>query len=165
MQGGENVAKKKINKKTDVKSRPTASHAMLYIVLGIYVAVSLMCLAFMCVCTITGNYENVGQILVPCVSLVGACSCTVVGFYTNKAAKENEIKLSNDKYRMRLEIAKEIFNEYGTSLDDKSVDLLRKLMSDKDVSETLPTVTETNTTWQQSVPQVEIPIDNYEGAG
>lgn len=160
------MAKKKTNKKQDDNKKViSASHWMLYIILGIYVAVSLMCLVFMAVCTYTGNYENVGQILVPCVSLIGACSCTVVGFYTSKAAKENEIKLSNDKYRMRLEIAKEIFKEYGNTLDDKSVDLLRKLMSDKDVNETLPTVAETNTTWQQNIPQTDITIDNYEGAG
>ena len=158
------MAKRKTNKKQDDNKKViSASHWMLYIILGIYVAVSLMCLVFMAVCTYTGNYENVGQILVPCVSLIGACSCTVVGFYTSKAAKENEIKLSNDKYRMRLEIAKEIFNEYGTSLDDKSVDLLRKLMSDKDVSEAMSTEIN-NSTWQQNIPQVE-PIDNYEGAG
>lgn len=64
----------------------------------------------------------------------GVCGTATIWAYVNKATKENEIKLSNDKYRMRLEIAKEIFAEYGTSLDDKSVDLLRKLMSDKDIS-------------------------------
>ncbi len=141
------MAKKKSAKKPDEpkKSTITASHLMLYIVLGIYIVVSLMCVIFMGVCIASDRYEGVAQTLViPTVSLVGTCSCTVVGFYTSKASKENEIKLSNDKYRMRLEIAKEIFAEYGTSLDDKSVDLLRKLMSDEGINEIAPTMTNTN---------------------
>ena len=141
------MAKKKSAKKPDEqkKSTITASHLMLYIVLGIYIVVSLMCVIFMGVCIVSDRYEGVAQTLViPTVSLVGTCSCTVVGFYTSKASKENEIKLSNDKYRMRLEIAKEIFAEYGTSLDDKSVDLLRKLMSDEGINEIAPTTTNTN---------------------
>ena len=141
------MAKKKSAKKPDEqkKSVITASHLMLYIVLGIYIVVSLMCVIFMGVCIVSDRYEGVAQTLViPTVSLVGTCSCTVVGFYTSKASKENEIKLSNDKYRMRLEIAKEIFAEYGTSLDDKSVDLLRKLMSDEGINEIVPAMTNTN---------------------
>ena len=164
------MAKKKINKKPDEqkKSAITASHLMLYIILGIYIIVSLMCIIFMGVCIVSDKYEGVAQTLViPTVSLVGTCSCTVVGFYTSKASKENEIKLSNDKYRMRLELAKEIFKEYGNSLDDKSVDLLQKLMSDKDVSELTPTVNVSD--WQSKIPQVEITplgsIGNEEGVG
>ena len=156
------------------KGKITASHIMLYIILGIYVAVSLMCLIFMSVCTFTGNYENVSQVLIPCVSLIGACSCTVVGFYTNKASKENEIKLSNEKYRMRLEIAKDIFKEYGSTLDDKCIELLRKLMSDTDIREMLPVERqpqqqydlgyENSSTWQNNI-NTSDNIINYDSEG
>lgn len=167
MQGGEDVAKKKIVKKNNesqYKTR-TASHLMLYIILGVYITVAIAGITFIGTCIASENYESGAQALIGLFSFSGVCGSSVAIAYTTKSTKENEIKLSNDKYRMRLEIAKEIFREYGNTLDDRSVDLLRKLMSDKDVSETLPTVTETNTAWQQSVPQVEIPIDNYEGAG
>ena len=150
----------------------TASHIMLYIILGVYIAVSLTCMAFIISCMIMGNEGSAQTLVIPTVSLVGTCSCTVVGFYTNKASKENEIKLSNDKYRMRLEIAKDIFKEYGNTLDDKSIDLLRKLMSDKDINEIPPIADQTtNPVWQDNVVQGDfdpaniIRNDSEEGLG
>lgn len=162
---GKKIILEEIEESKHEKKSFTASHIMLYIILGIYIIVSLMCIFFMGACIVSDRYESTA--LIPTVSLVGTCSCTVVGFYTSKAAKENEIKLSNDKYRMRLEIAKEIFKEYGNSLDDRSVDLLRKLMSDKDISELAPTVNPSD--WQSKMPQAEITplgnIGNDEGVG
>lgn len=147
----------------------TASHIMLYIILSVYIVVVLAGIIFVGVCVADGNYESGAQGLITVGSIIGACSCTAVGFYSTKATKENEIKLSNDKYRMRLEIAKDIFKEYGNTLDDKSIDLLRKLMSDKDVSE-IPYIQEHGRTdWQSNMPQVEIAplnnIGNDEGVG
>ena len=122
----------------ETKKSFTASHIMLYIILGVYIIVALTGIAFVGLCVANGSYESGAQGLITVGSIIGACSCTVVGFYTTKASRENEIKLSNDKYRMRLEIAKDIFKEYGNTLDDKSIDLLRKLMSDKDINEMPP---------------------------
>ena len=107
---------------------------MLYVILGVYIVVAIAGLICLGVCIADKNYECGAQTFVSLVSYAGICGSSTIWAYVNKASKENEIKLSNDKYRMRLEIAKEIFAEYGTSLDDKSVDLLRKLMSDKDIS-------------------------------
>lgn len=165
---GKKIILEEIEESKHEKKSFTASHIMLYIILGIYIIVSLICIFFMGACIVSDRYESTAQaFVIPTVSLVGTCSCTVVGFYTSKAAKENEIKLSNDKYRMRLEIAKEIFKEYGNSLDDRSVDLLRKLMSDKDISELTPTANSPD--WQSKMPQVEITplgnIGNDEGVG
>lgn len=162
------MGKKKTNKKPENNKKViTASHWMLYIVLGIYIIVSLMCIIFMGVCIVSDRYEGVAQtLIIPTVSLVGTCSCTVVGFYTSKAAKENEIKLSNDKYRMRLELAKEIFKEYGNSLDDKSVDLLRRLMSDENVMEIAPASSPPTSTVSISGDVTSfIGNDNEEGLG
>ena len=148
----------------------TASHIMLYIVLGVYIVVALTGIIFVGACVVNGNYESGAQGLITVGSIIGACSCTAVGFYSTKAAKENEIKLSNDKYRMRLEITKDIFKEYGNTLDDRSIDLFRKLASDKDTSEIPPMQEQYHTDdWQSKMPKVEITplnnIENDEGVG
>lgn len=146
----------KKKKKDDTKVKPSASHIMLYIVLIVYIVVALAGIAFVGLCVANGYYDAGASGLITVGSIIGACSCTVVGFYSTKAAKENEIKLSNEKYRMRLELAKEIFKEYGTSLDDKSIDILQRLMSDKDIQEIPATVPETK--WQ--APQVDLQFDS-----
>lgn len=135
------MAKKKTNKKPDEqkKSAITASHLMLYIILGVYITVALAGIVFIGMCIGTSYYESGAQALIGLFSFSGICGSSVTIAYTTKATKENEIKIANDKYRMRLEIAKEIFKEYGNTLDDKSVDLLRKLMSDDGINETTPT--------------------------
>ena len=140
------MAKKKSAKKPDEqkKSTITASHLMLYIILGVYITVALAGIVFIGMCIGTSYYESGAQALIGLFSFSGICGSSVTIAYTTKATKENEIKISNDKYRMRLEIAKEIFAEYGTSLDDKSVDLLRKLMSDEGINEIAPAMANTN---------------------
>lgn len=141
------------DKPQEIKRVFTASHIMLYIILGVYILVALAGIVFVGICVANKSYESGAQGLITVGSIIGACSCTVVGFYSTKAAKENEIKLSNEKYRMRLELAKEIFKEYGTSLDDRSVDLLQKLMSDKDVNEIPPVSEQVQPIWQGNVAQ------------
>ena len=152
----------------------TASHIMLYIILGVYIIVALTGIVFVGICVVNKNYESGAQGLITVGSIIGACSCTVVGFYSTKAAKENEIKLSNEKYRMRLELAKEIFKEYGTSLDDKSIDILQRLMSDKDVNEIPPISEQAHSVWQGNVRQSDFNLidptdiirsDDEEGLG
>ena len=149
------MATKKKVKKEDTKVKLSASHYMLYVILCVYIIVAIAGLICLGVCIADKNYECGAQTFVSLVSYAGICGSSTIWAYVNKAAKENEIKLSNDKYRMRLELAKEIFKEYGNSLDDKSVDLLRKLMSDKDVSELAPTVNTSD--WQSKMPQVDYP--------
>ena len=152
-----NVGKKIILEEVEESKREsksfTASHIMLYIILGVYIAVSLAGLVFMGICIGTEKYEYIAQVFISEVSMVTGCSGVCVGFYATKATKENEIKLSNDKYRMRLEIAKDIFKEYGNTLDDKSIDLLRKLMSDKDISGIPPVSEQVQPVWQDNVVQ------------
>lgn len=138
----------------------TASHIMLYIILGVYIIVAIAGLICLGVCIVDKNYECGAQTFVSLVSYAGICGSSTIWAYVNKAAKENEIKLSNDKYRMRLEIAKDIFKEYGNTLDDKSIDLLRKLMSDKDINEIPPVSEQVHPVWQGNVGQGDFnPID------
>lgn len=152
-----NVATKKKRKEAE-KVKLSASHVMLYIVLCVYILVALSGIAFIGLCIADKSYDSAASGLITVGSIIGACSCTVVGFYSTKASKENEIKLSNDKYRMRLEIAKDIFKEYGNTLDDKSIDLLRKLMSDDNITEIPTSIPKTEYSWQ--MPQIDIPINN-----
>lgn len=142
-------------------TKGTASHIMLYVILAVYILVAIAGIVFIGMCIGANYYESGAQGLITVGTIIGACSCTAVGFYSTKATKENEIKLSNDKYRMRLEIAKDIFKEYGNTLDDKSIDLLRKLMSDKDISE-IPPIQE-QSDWQSKMPRVEITTLNNNG--
>lgn len=119
--------------KTEPKEKKaTASHRMLYVILIIYVLVALIGILFIGICMINGQYETGAQGLIIVGSIVGACSCTISGFYSKKATKENEIKISNDKYCMKLVLIERIFKERGASLDDKSIDVLRKLLKDDD---------------------------------
>lgn len=166
------MATKKKVKKEDTKVKLSASHYMLYVILGVYIIVAIAGLICLGVCIADKNYECGAQTFVSLVSYAGICGSSTIWAYVNKAAKENEIKLSNDKYRMRLELAKEIFKEYGTSLDDKSIDILQRLMSDKDINEIPPIADQTtNPVWQGNVGQGDFnPIDirrsdNEEGLG
>ena len=149
------AAKKKV-KKEDTKVKLSASHYMLYVILGVYIIVAIAGLICLGVCIADKNYECGAQTFVSLVSYAGICGSSTIWAYVNKASKENEIKLSNDKYRMRLELAKEIFREYGNSLDDRSVDLLQKLMSDKDIGELVQTANISD--WQSKMPQAEITL-------
>ncbi len=115
----------------------TASHRMLYIILVVYVLVALVGILFTGACIINEKYETGAQGLIIVGSIIGTCSCTVVGLYSKKAAKENEMKILNDKYCMKLVLIERIFKERGASLDDKSIDILHKLLKDDDVK-TLP---------------------------
>ena len=135
LKGDEDVAKKKSAKKTDEqkKSTITASHLMLYIILGVYIVVALSGLILIGLCISNQQYEYIAQVFISEISMVSGCSGVSVGFYANKAKRENELQISNAKYKMRLDLAKEIYNSNGVTLDDKSVQLLRMIMSDKDI--------------------------------
>lgn len=111
----------------------TASHWMLYVILVVYVLVALVGILFTGACIINEKYETGAQGLIIVGSIIGTCSCTIVGFYSKKAAKENEMKILNDKYCMKLVLIERIFKERGASLDDKSIDVLCKLLKDDDI--------------------------------
>ena len=137
------MAKKKTNKKSgelnnDYKpKRFTASHIMLYIVLAIYVIVSICGILFVDRCMKEERYEYSAQVLIALFSYIGVTVGSGFGFYCTKAKEENKLQIANAKYKMRFELAQKIFKENGNTLDDNSINLLRKLMSDEGVSDTI----------------------------
>lgn len=135
--GDEDVGKKIILEEIEEGKREsksfTASHIMLYIILGVYITVALAGLILMGLCVSNQHYEYIAQVFISEISMVSGCSGVSVGFYANKAKRENELQISNAKYKMRLELAKEIYNSNGVTLDDKSIQLLRMIISDKDI--------------------------------
>lgn len=160
------MAKKKVNNKkpdtnTDYKpKRFTASHIMLYIVLAIYVIVSICGLIFVDRCMKEERYEYSAQVLIALFSYIGITVGSGFGFYCTKAKEENKLQITNAKYKMRFELAQKIFKENGNTLDDKSIDLLRKLMSDKDISEIPPVSEQVQPVWQDNVAQGDIDPTN-----
>lgn len=119
----------------DDRKKLTASHLLLYIVLVIYVMVAVTGIVFIKKCVGIENYECASSVYIALCTFCGTCSSISVGFYCNKAKKENEIQIANAKYKMRFELAEKIFKAKGNTLDKESVELLRRLMSDEDISE------------------------------
>lgn len=163
------MAKKK-NSDADKIKVFTASHAMLYVFLIIYIIVTISGILLLKKCMDVENYECAGQIFVSICALCGTCSSVTVGFYVTKAMKENEIKISNSKYKMRLDLVKEIYKSFeGKKIDDKSIQFMRVLISDKDVDETSPDYTPPTAT-TISMPNVDVTNfikqnDSEEGLG
>lgn len=121
---------------SDYRNRPgtssslTASHLMLFIILFIYIVIVVFGILFAATCLIDKDYSSGTQVLIALFSYSGVCGSSTIIVYTNKASKENEIKIANNKYKMKVELAKDIFkNISNNSLDDKSI-ILMKILSD-----------------------------------
>lgn len=127
--------KKKKAKNNNENKRFSASHIMLYVALLIYIFVVISGIVFLKYCIDAGETEIAQVIFVSLASLVTVCGSTTIGFYASKASRENILQISNGKYRMRLELAKEIYKEFkGATLDEKSMQFMRTLISDENVS-------------------------------
>ena len=128
------MTKRKTNKRsdTDIKSKKiTASHLMLYVILFIYICVVFSGLVFLKVCLDKEDRQTAFQLYSVLASTTTVCGTATIGFYVFKAKKENEIQMSNGKYRMRLELAKEIYREFkGQTLDGNAMQFMRTLISD-----------------------------------
>ena len=114
--------------------RVTASHLLLYVILAIYVIVTITGILFLKQCIETDRYDFATNTFVALCGFCGSCSVTSVGFYCNKAKKENELQIANAKYKTRFELAQKIFAANGNSLDKESIKLVRELISDKDIA-------------------------------
>lgn len=112
----------------------TASHLMLYVILLIYVCTVFAGLAFLKVCIDNNDRTTAFQVYSVLASTTTVCGTATIGFYVFKAKKENEIQMSNGKYRMRLDLAKEIYKEFkGQTLDANAMQFMRTLISDDNV--------------------------------
>jgi hypothetical protein len=80
----------------------------------------------------SNEYSAGAQAMIALFSYAAICGSSTIVVYTNKAAKENEIKIANNKYKMEIELAKEIYQAMAVNdLDDKSL-LIIKMLSDGD---------------------------------
>ena len=112
----------------DRPTKPTTSHIMLYIILGVYILVVFCGLGLTGACTRAEDYASASTIMIALFSYSAICGTSTIVMYVNKAAKENEIKLNMAKYKMKLELAKEIYNSILThNLDSQSIMLLKNL--------------------------------------
>lgn len=116
------------------KKHFTASHLMLYVILVIYVCTVFAGFVFLKDCIDRGDSASAISVYATLAGLTTICGTTTIGFYVSKAKKENEIQMSDNKYRMRLELAKDIYREFkGKSLDEKSLQFMRTLISDDSI--------------------------------
>ena len=91
-------------------------------------------LVFLKVCLEDTDRQTAFQVYSVLASTTTVCGTATIGFYVFKAKKENEIQMSNGKYRMRLELAKEIYREFkGQTLDANAMQFMRTLISDDNV--------------------------------
>jgi hypothetical protein len=112
----------------DRPTKPTTSHIMLYIILGVYILVVFCGLGLTGACAQAEDYASASTIMIALFSYSAVCGTSTIVMYVNKAAKENEIKLNMAKYKMKLELAKEIYNSILThNLDSQSIMLLKNL--------------------------------------
>lgn len=125
--------KKKPQDNTNYK-KITASHLMLYVILLIYICVVFSGLVFLKSCIDNADRQTAFQVYSVLASTTTVCGTATIGFYVFKAKKENEIQMSNGKYRMRLELAKEIYKEFkGQTLDANAMQFMRTLISDDNI--------------------------------
>ncbi len=124
-------------------AKKTASHFMLYLILGIYFAVAVLGIVFVIVCAAHGDNESALQSLISLFGYTAVCGSSTIIVYTGKASKENQHKLENDKYRIRLDMAKQVFKETaGGTLDERSIALLRSLLYEQENTVATPPVNE-----------------------
>lgn len=122
------------NKKT--KKLPlSASHLMLYIVLGAYLSVVVFGIVMVRNLLVYEYIDSAVQVLIGLFSFVGVCGSVSISFYSWKAKAENEVASANRKYEERLRMAKQICDDLKErAVDRQSVFLLRTLISDTDCS-------------------------------
>lgn len=117
-------------KRQEKKEKPSTSHIMVFVILIAYIVVIIVGIVFPLV-VLTEDSSKITA-LVSLFSYAGICGTTTITVYSIKASKENQIKISNDIYRMKLNLAKEIYKEVSNkNLDDKSILLLNLLNEEK----------------------------------
>lgn len=86
-------------------------------------------------------FDNATQMTYALCSYSAICGSSTIVVYAAKASKENNLKIANDRFRMKIELAKEIYrNIQNGKLDDKSIALIAILTEedkDKTVSDVL----------------------------
>ena len=110
---------------------PSASHIMLFCILLMYMLVIICCLTFIHKCIQSERVDSAVQMVYALCSYSTVCGSSTIVVYANKASKENNIKIANDRYRMKIELAKEIYKSINNNtLDDKSIALIAMLIEE-----------------------------------
>lgn len=111
----------------------SASHLMLYIVLGAYLSVVVFGILAVRNLLSQDYIDSAVQVLIGLFSFVGVCGSVSISFYSWKAKAENEIASANRKYEERLRMAKQICDDLKEhTVNRQSIFLLRTLISDTD---------------------------------
>lgn len=114
---------------------------MLFCILLMYVIVGISSLLFIQKCIELEMFDNATQMTYALCSYSAICGSSTIVVYAAKASKENNLKIANDRFRMKIELAKEIYrNIQNGKLDDKSIALIAILTEedkDKTVSDVL----------------------------
>lgn len=125
----------------DNKRRFTASHIMLYVILGVYISVVVCGILLIKHFAEIGDAETCKMIFTALASMTTVCGSVTAGFYATKASRENVLQINNHKYKMRLRLAKDIYKTCrNDQLDEKSLQLMRTLISDDNVTQEQTTV-------------------------
>lgn len=124
--------------RTRDNKKPTMSHTMVFIILLIYVLMIIVGIGVLFI----GVADNErAPVLYSLLSYSGVCGTATIWVYVGKAKRENEIKISNDIYRMKLELAAKIYSQVNAGLlDEKSIALIKLLDEDNKQEDTLSTI-------------------------
>lgn len=141
------------------KRRFTASHIMLYVILGVYISVVVCGILLIKHFAEIGDAEACKMIFTALASMTAVCGSVTAGFYATKASRENVLQINNHKYKMRLKLAKDIYKTCSDGkLDEKSLQLMRTLISDDGIAQEQITTT-------VQTPSIDIPTFTSGGSG
>lgn len=141
------------------KRRFTASHIMLYVILLVYISVVVSGILLLKYYTDAGDAETSKMIFATLGSMTTVCGSVTAGFYATKAGRENVLQINNHKYKMRLKLAKDIYKTCSDGkLDEKSLQLMRTLISDEGIAQEQATTT-------VQTPSIDIPTFSSGGSG
>lgn len=125
----------------------SASHIMLFCILLMYVLVGISCLIFIDKSIANERFDSATQMVYALCSYSAVCGSSTIVVYASKASKENNLKIANSRFKMKIELAKEIYrNIQNGKLDDKSIALIVFLTKEEKDDSTADILTNLNIT-------------------
>ena len=113
----------------------SASHLILYVVLILYLTVTIFGINWVGYCFELGLYDTAAQIIIALFSFTGICGSISIGFYSDKAKAENTKRADEEKYNKRLQLSLEICDYLrNNEITVESVNVLKTMISDSDVT-------------------------------
>lgn len=119
----------------------SASHLSLYVMLFVFITVTLLgvgAIVYMIILLAYGNVDIIDfivQLFIGLFSYTGVCVGTISACYEFKAKAEKEYEFATRKYESRLELAEKICDKMSNGeLDANSIILLKELISDSETT-------------------------------